>query len=54
MRMYKEGAVQEAIKGIENVLLWDLTLCELSKFEGILRDFYDDAYLAGKDSVDVK
>jgi hypothetical protein len=53
MWMYKEGSVQETIKKIEGVLLWDLTLCELNQFEGILRDFYDAAYEAGKDSVDV-
>jgi hypothetical protein len=51
--MYKEGMVQESVKKIESALLWDLALCELNQIEQVLRDIYDDAYEAGKDSVDV-
>jgi hypothetical protein len=51
MVMTREEVVQEAIKKIESVLLWDLTLYELGKFEDIMREIYDDAYKAAQVSV---
>jgi hypothetical protein len=54
MVLTKEEVVQEAIKKVESVLLWDLTLYELSKFEDIMREIYDDAYKAAQVSVEVK
>jgi hypothetical protein len=53
MVLTKEEVVQEAIKKVESVLLWDLTLYELSKFEDIMREIYDDAYKAAQVSVEV-
>jgi hypothetical protein len=49
--MTREEVVQEAIKKVESVLLWDLTLFELSKFEDIMREIYDDAYKAAQIGV---
>jgi hypothetical protein len=51
MILTREEVVQEAIKKVESVLLWDLTLYELGKFEDIMRDVYDDAYKAAQVSV---